>query len=57
LAAFPLRQPSAGRKALFRTAPLAPNAKTLSLKNKTDLAAALNPVSSVRRFCPRFVAL
>ena len=31
-----------------QAAPLALNAKTLSLKNKTDLAAALNPVSSVR---------
>ena len=38
-------------------APLALNANILSLKNKTDLAAGLNPASSVCRFCPRFVAL
>ena len=38
-------------------APLALNANILSLKNETDLAAGLNPASSVCRFCPRFVAL
>ena len=46
-----------GARGFVRAAPLASIAKILSLKNKTDLAAAFNSVrpSSIRRFCPRFV--
>ena len=47
--------PSIARGSLSNVV-VARTAKNLSAENKTDLAAALNPVSSVRRFCPRFVA-